>query len=296
MVLYSLVSVSSLLALILSLGEDGLVEFIDLIFFPLCGFVLSILLSHVAKDSLIAPVQCALIALSILGLYSLQVRKDGTMSTYVFCLVILLFPIESQVTDAIFLVISMAAWCLCLRSLYGGKAMGVLAAIVGAISLLLTAYMLDIRWLFRHLSLMNVVSFFSVLVLFILSGILSLVEIVRTKKWINPVLFVHPLLIAVTFCIKPLTLYGPQNVLSSVCFVLLVLFCIYYLIRASVISSLAMANCATVFLGIVVMVKFFVEDYSLIAKGLVFIALGVGVFLINIFLSRRGKNAKKDSE
>lgn len=297
MVLYSLVSVFSLLALILSLGEDGLAESIDLIFFPLCGFVLSILLNHVAKDSLIAPVQCALIALSILGLYSLQIRKDGTMSTYVFCLVILLFPIESQVTDAIFLVISMAAWCFCLRSLYGGIAMGVLAAIVGAISLLLTAFMVDINWLFRHhLSVMSVVSFFSVLVLFILSGILSLVEIVRTKKWINPVLFVHPLLIAVTFCIKPLTLYGPQNVLSSVCFVLLVLFCIYYLIRASVISSLAMANCATVFLGIVVMVKFFVEDYSLIAKGLVFIALGVGVFLINIFLSRRGKNAKKDSE
>ena len=297
MALYSLVSFGSLLALIFSLGKDGLVKFLDLIFFPLCGFVLSLLLNHVAKDYLTAPVQCVLIFLSVLGLYSLQIRKDGIMSPYVFCLVILLLPIESQATDAVFLVISMAAWCLCLRSLYGGKVMGVLSAIVGAISLLLTAYFLDIKWLFRHhLSVMSVVSFFSVLSLFIHSGILSAVEIARTKKWINPVLFVHPLLIAVTLCIKPLTLYGPQNVLSSVCFVLLVLFCIYYLIRASVISSLAMANCATVFLGIVVMVKFFVEDYSLIAKGLVFIALGVGVFLINNFLSRRGKNAKKDSE
>ena len=292
--IYSLGVLGSFVMFFMSLNKQKLISILDLIVFPTLGFIISVLIYHCSKNILAGATEIILIALSVIGLYSLMIKKKGRMSLYVFFMMFLLIPASRQALEVIILMMAVAAWCMSLYSLQGSKPMTILSSITGAMALLFTAYSFpDFGNLFRlRLSTIDIVSFFASMTLFTVSGVLSVIEIARNKKWINPVIFIHPLLIFIIFCIPNTSQRDVRHVLSSVCFVLLALFCIYYLVRASFTSSLAMANCATVFLGIAVLVKFFVEDYSLIAKGLVFIGLGIAVFLINIFLSRRNRNEK----
>ena len=295
-ILYSLGTLGSFVLFFISLNRQKLKSILDLIVFPTLGFVISILINHCSKNILAGTTEISLMALSLLGLHSLMIRKKGRMSLYVFFIAFMLIPASMSVSGIIILIIAVAAWCMNLYSIQGNRVMGILSVIFGATALLFTAYSFpEFGNLFRlrlKLSTMDIVSFFASLTLFAASGLLALREATKNKKWVNPILFIHPLLLFIIFCIPNTSQSDVRHVLSSVCFVLLALFCIYYLVRASFTSSLAMANCATVFLGIAVLVKFFVEDYSLIAKGLVFIGLGIAVFLINIFLSRRNRNEK----
>ncbi|MBP5452892.1 MAG: hypothetical protein J6Y16_11700, partial [Treponema sp.] len=277
-----------------SLNRKKFLSIFDLIIFPTLGFIISTLIYHCSKTLLVASTETILIVLSVLGLYSLMIKKKGRMSPYVFLITFLLIPASIPALEIIILMLAAAAWIMCLYSLHGSKIMSILSAIFGALALLFTAYSFpDFGNLFRlRLSTLDIISFFASMTLFAASGLLSVIEIAKNKKWVNPIIFIHPLLIFIIVCIPNTSQRDVRHVLSSVCFILLALFCIYYLVRASFTSSLALANCATVFLGIAVLIKFFVEDYSLIAKGLVFIGLGIAVFLINIFLSRRNKNEK----
>ncbi|MBP5753981.1 MAG: hypothetical protein J6W60_14155 [Treponema sp.] len=293
-ILYSLGTLASFILFFTSLNRKKFLSIFDLIIFPTLGFIISTLIYHCSKTLLVASTETILIVLSVLGLYSLMIKKKGRMSPYVFLITFLLIPASIPALEIIILMLAAAAWIMCLYSLHGSKIMSILSAIFGALALLFTAYSFpDFGNLFRlRLSTLDIISFFASMTLFAASGLLSVIEIAKNKKWVNPIIFIHPLLIFIIVCIPNTSQRDVRHVLSSVCFILLALFCIYYLVRASFTSSLALANCATVFLGIAVLIKFFVEDYSLIAKGLVFIGLGIVVFLINIFLSRRNKNEK----
>ena len=54
-------------------------------------------------------------------------------------------------------------------------------------------------------------------------------------------------------------------------------------------SSLAKANVAAVYAALVLIIKFFSDDYSFAAKGVLFIVLGIAMLLLNIFLARTKK-------
>ena len=291
-ILFSIVTLLSLVALMVSLSKKGFTTIFDLIVFPECGFVISILQCRMDVD-VVSLTEISLIAMSVLGLYSLMIKKKGRFSLYVFATPILLFPAASFTDDFILviLIICLFAWLMALFSLFERKSMGIIGAVSGAIAFMFTAFFNPgfLCVLSSKTPVFYKVIIFVVLALFLASGILAAKEMIKNKKWINPVLFIHPLLLFAVACIPHPGYDEATNFITSICFALLVLFFIYYLVKASVLPSLALANCTTVFLGIVVMIKFFVEDFSLIAKGLVFIALGVAIFLINIFLSRRSK-------
>ena len=294
-ILFSIVTVFSLVAFFISVNKKGFAAIFDLIVFPTCGFIISIL-QHWPEIDTVSLTLITMAVMSVLGMYSLMIKKNGKMSLYVFSIPILLFPITTFTSfDATFilviLIICLFAWLSTLFSLFGRKEMGIIGAIVGTIGFLFTAYLNPgfMCVLKNSVPVVYTIGFFIALALFLASGFFATREMIKNKKWINPILFVHPLLLYIVACIPHSYNNEPTHFICSICFALFVLFFIYYLIKASVSSSLALANLSTVFLGIFVIIKFFVEDFSLIAKGLVFIGLGVAIALINIFLSRRSK-------
>lgn len=295
--LYSLVVIMALAAFAFTLGKSGFASIFDLILFPLCGFILSVIHTITPAPFLSHLNDVILLLMSLLGFWSLQIKKKGRMSPYVFVLLILISTTGRTplLEDVFVLVTSLMAWCMALYSIYGNKPMGITSIIASSISLALTGYNITgFTCIFQGKTMLTRDAFIIIIsfVIFLASAILALKKIIKERKWFNPIFFIHPLLVFVIIMIPGLCTGGVEKAMHSVCFALLALFCIYYLVKASVHPSLATANLAAVFLGLAVMIKFFAEDYSLVAKGLLFIALGIGVFLINIFLSRRRKNEK----
>ena len=293
-VIYSIVILCSIILTAKFIGRKRFVHILDLMAFPSCGCIISMLSNQTVFAEYASII--ILTVMAVLGIYSLMIKNKGRMSSYVFAIPILFIPFTSFIGSFILFILTLCitAWCMAIYSLYNNKTMGVLAVIVAAIAFMFTSYSNPgfnfVLW--EITSAERFVSFFAALALFILTGILAAREMIKNKKWLNPFFFIHPLLIAIVVCIPHEDFHESTDFICSICFVLLALSCIYYLIKASSTSSIWMANCATVFLGLFVFVKFFVEDFSLIAKGLVFIGLGVAFFLINIFLSRRNKNEK----
>lgn len=301
-ILYALVTILSMLILILSSDRKRIPAILDLLIFPILGLIISILVTSKTDHFFHWTTEIILIAMSLLGFHSLLIKNRGSMSPYIFAsLILLLIPLSlnkyASFEGILLIIISVGAWFMALYGFHGNKAMGFFSVIISSAALFCTAYLkpdFDFVFFESRTSIMGIVAFITPLLMFIASGFLIFRDSVKNKRWINPVIFIHPLLIYTVLLIPPLTHGNSKNVIGSICFALLILSCVYYLVKASYFSSLAMANCAAIFLGIAVMVKFFAEDYGLIAKGLLFIALGAGVFIINIFLQK--KNKEKQNE
>jgi hypothetical protein len=82
------------------------------------------------------------------------------------------------------------------------------------------------------------------------------------------------------------------DAMGSVFFILSIICALYHLFNAYRSSSIAATNTATVFLGLVIAIRFFSEGYGLVAKGLLFIALGILILVFNLLILRRSKNEK----
>lgn len=73
----------------------------------------------------------------------------------------------------------------------------------------------------------------------------------------------------------------------------------YYIVRAYRTDSIALANAAGGYASLAIIIRFFSDEYSFVAKGVIFIILGICMLLLNVFLLNLNKKrieAEADNE
>ncbi|MBP5463910.1 MAG: DUF2157 domain-containing protein, partial [Treponema sp.] len=159
------------------------------------------------------------------------------------------------------------------------------------------------------------------LVLYAFMCLLPAVLLVRARlhggkagkpRW-NFLLALYALIVAVCFLLLlahawfagtagtgPAFLSPPQiaGVLSYISFAFIFLTAGWYIFEAYTDGSLAKANCCAAYAALALIIKFFSDSYSFVAKGVLFIVLGIAMLLLNLLLLRmdRRKEAEKKLE
>ncbi|MBQ9538248.1 MAG: hypothetical protein IJU95_03170, partial [Treponema sp.] len=90
--------------------------------------------------------------------------------------------------------------------------------------------------------------------------------------------------------------HGISSVMSFVSFACVFLLAGYYIWEAYTEGKLAKANVAACYAALALVIKFFSDDYGFVAKGILFIALGIAMLLLNIFLYKTERQKKTAEE
>ena len=133
---------------------------------------------------------------------------------------------------------------------------------------------------------------------FMLMILLPSVSLILKKKRFNFVFAVHSILIlsgciillfsglvSLRYANEALHIINP--VLSVMSFACIFLCAGYYIWESYQQGKVALANIAALYAAIALVIKFFSDDYGFVAKGILFITLGVAMLVLNILLHRQ---------
>ncbi len=144
---------------------------------------------------------------------------------------------------------------------------------------------------------LGLVSIYSALALYAVMALLPAVVLLCKKRMCNAVLALYS--VAVLLChaaliAKPgIKLSSAMSFFSFACVFLLAG---YYIWEAYTEGKLAKANVAACYAALALVIKFFSDDYGFVAKGILFIALGIAMLLLNLLLYRVERRKKTAGE
>lgn len=120
------------------------------------------------------------------------------------------------------------------------------------------------------------------------------IRLLRKKRRFNYAFALYSLIVAAfLFAILVAGVSGSDPVartldkaMSFCSFVFVFLVAGYFIYEAYMETSLAKANIAACYAALAIVIKFFSDDYGFVAKGILFIVLGVAMLLLNLLLHR----------
>jgi hypothetical protein len=147
-----------------------------------------------------------------------------------------------------------------------------------------------------------------VAVLYAAAAIAVSVKRITAKKAFNPVIILNGFFSAVLtflnifgveFCLSSLLdnfVSDPDAAEKIIVFICIAVFSLYYIYRSYKSGFVFGANAAAIYFAFVIISRFFFEDTGLLWKGIAFIACGVLIFIFNILILRREKNAENSKK
>lgn len=126
---------------------------------------------------------------------------------------------------------------------------------------------------------------------FIISYIGLAIVALRKRQDLNYPILIFPLFILMG---TVLTANGSGYIAMMLANGFLFLMGTYYIYIGVERQRMTFVNIGMLFLMILIMARFFDADVSLIVKGVVFIILGIGFLMVNLYLSKRLKQAKSN--
>lgn len=152
----------------------------------------------------------------------------------------------------------------------------------------------------RHLDLPQLVPVCIALLAYAGIPLLPALHMLRKKVRFNYVLALHSLVVAgflLAILVAEISGNDPRTKLldkamSFTSFTCVFLVAGYFIYEAYMESSLAKANVAACYVALALVIKFFSDDYGFVAKGILFIALGVAMLLLNLLLYRVERRKK----
>ena len=147
-----------------------------------------------------------------------------------------------------------------------------------------------------------------VAVLYAAAAIAVSVKRITAKKAFNPVIILNGFFSAVLtflnifgveFCLSSLLdnfVSDPDAAEKIIVFICIAVFSLYYIYRSYKSGFVFGANAAAIYFAFVIISRFFFEDTGLLWKGIAFIACGVFIFIFNILILRREKNAENSKK
>lgn len=130
------------------------------------------------------------------------------------------------------------------------------------------------------------------------------------RRW-NFLLALYALVVAVCFLLLLLSAYTVQlegvsrppllaqriaGALSFISFAFIFLTAGWYIFEAYTDGSLAKANVCAAYAALALIIKFFSDSYGFVAKGVLFIVLGIAMLLLNLLLLRIDRKKKPEKE
>lgn len=156
----------------------------------------------------------------------------------------------------------------------------------------------------RHLDLPQLAPVCIALLAYAFMTMLPAVSLLRKKLRFNYVFALH-LLVVVGFLFAILAAGISGNdprtklldkAMSFTSFACVFLVAGYFIYEAYMEGSLAKANIAACYAALALVIKFFSDDYGFVAKGILFIVLGVAMLLLNLLLYRVERKKKVAGE
>ncbi|MCR5762718.1 MAG: DUF2157 domain-containing protein [Treponema sp.] len=133
------------------------------------------------------------------------------------------------------------------------------------------------------------------------------VSLVRKKKKFNMIIVLYSLILFAALIVTEISamnvnLYNAFlsekmfNILKLLSFISIFFISGYYIVNAYRTGKLATANVAGIYAALAICIKFFTDDYSFVAKGILFIVLGLAMLLLNMLLLRFGEKSVEGGE
>ena len=166
--------------------------------------------------------------------------------------------------------------------------------IVGKISFLITTFVLTYKWFWDYTAEFESIAFSLMTILITLFATVLFIKNIVAKKYC-PFSVIAFLLTVVRgiWCVFGLT-ESPFNLIFAIlCNVLLFVLSILYIFEGARKIDFYNANIGMVTLCTLILLRFFDSDLPLSVRGLVFIILGAGFLLFNLYLVKSKKKTKE---
>ena len=290
--IFIIISTIPCLALIFRSGSENILKNIDIVI--LCATIfISEMIPYPSSFMLLQIISC------LASIYSMILRKKNPSST-AYLATAITGMLTLGLKDNSVVPFAISTFILILHLLgnlsekkAAGKILLIISAISGGLMLLLCSYpdILDYDGMRTSFSMESAMLGIYTAV-FAIFCVYCTARCVLQKQIPNPTLITMFLIfLALLWFTGPLS-EKTLDAMGSVFFILSIIFALYHLFNAYRSSSIAATNTATVFLGLVIAIRFFSEGYGLVAKGLLFIALGILILVFNLLILRRSKNGK----
>ena len=183
---------------------------------------------------------------------------------------------------------------------HGASGTGALWGILAAAMVFASAFAGGSFYHARSLGLPQLVPVCVSLLAYVSMSLLPAIRLIRKKRLFNYAFALHSLIVsAFLFTILLAGVSGNDplatlldKAMSFCSFACIFLVAGYFIYEAYMERSLAKANVAACYAALALVIKFFSDDYGFVAKGVLFIVLGVAMLLLNLLLYRLERKKK----